>query len=158
MTIGEALRGLAANDVFWVALVIGTLAQFLKPATYWYRTHEFDWHHIASTGGMPSSHSALTSSAAVGLGWEQGFDSPAFAIAAILTMIVVYDAQGVRREAGEHGRAINVIIAEVLSGRPIGEREFKEVLGHSKTEVTIGVLFGIVGMLVWKLIVQPIFM
>ncbi len=151
------LRQAAANDVMWIAIIAGTLAQFLKPLTYWWRTKEFGWHHIAETGGMPSSHSALVSALGVGLGIEQGFDSPWFALALILCMVVIYDAQGVRRQAGEHAHAINGIIAELLSGHELGEKHLQEVLGHSKLEVFGGVLFGIVVMLLWKFAVQPIF-
>jgi len=154
----EWLRQAAVNDVIWVAVVAGTLAQFLKPLTYWLRTREFDWHHLAATGGMPSSHSALVSALGMGIGIDQGFDSPYFALALIMSMVVVYDAQGVRRQAGEHAYAINVIIAELLSGHEIEERHFQEVLGHSKLEVAGGILFGIAIMLLWKFGIQPVFL
>ena len=145
------------NDIMWVSIVASSLAQFLKPLTYWWRLKEFDWHHISATGGMPSSHAALISALATGLGLEYGFDSPLFAIAVVISMIVTYDAQGVRRQAGEHGRAINQIIAELLSGQEIGEKEFQEVLGHSRVEVAAGVLFGVAIMLAWKFLIQPLF-
>jgi acid phosphatase family membrane protein YuiD len=152
------LRELYNNDIMWVAVFASSLAQFLKPLTYWWRTGEFDWHHISETGGMPSSHSALVSALGTGLGLVYGFDSPYFAITIVLIMIVTYDAQGVRRQAGEHARAINEIIAELLSGKEISEQEFQEVLGHSRMEVVGGVIFGITVMAVWKLLVQPLFL
>jgi acid phosphatase family membrane protein YuiD len=145
------------NDIMWVSVIASSLAQFLKPFSYWWRTKEFDWHHISETGGMPSSHSALISALATGLGLVRGFNSPEFAIAIVLSMIVTYDAQGVRRQAGEHARAINEIIAELLSGKEISEKEFQEVLGHSRVEVAAGIIFGVVVMLVWKLLLQPLF-
>ncbi len=151
------LRQLYSNDILWVSIFASSLAQFLKPLTYWWRTKEFDWHYISATGGMPSSHSALVSAMGTGLGLVYGFDSPYFAIVVVLSMIVTYDAQGVRRQAGEHARAINEIIAELLSGKEISEKEFQEVLGHSRMEVLAGVLFGIVVMLAWKLLAQPFF-
>ncbi len=151
------LREMASNDVLWIGIVIMFLAQFLKPFTYWLRGQAFDWHHISATGGMPSSHAALTSAVATGVGLEQGFGSAYFAIAVALTMIVTYDAAGVRRQAGEQARAINVIIAEVLSGHPLERIRFREVLGHSRREVTVGILFGIALMVLWKLVVQPLF-
>lgn len=151
------VREVINNDLLWISIVASTLAQFLKPLTYWWRTKEFDWHHISETGGMPSSHAALVSALATGLGLTQGFDSPYFALAVALSMIVTYDAQGVRRQAGEHARALNVIIAELLSGHEIEEKHLSEVLGHSRMEVFAGVLFGIAVMLLWKLALQPIF-
>jgi acid phosphatase family membrane protein YuiD len=151
------LRDVVTNDILWISIIASTLAQFFKPLTYYWRTREFDWHHITETGGLPSSHSALVTALATGLGIEQGFGSPFFAIAVVLTMIVTYDAQGVRRQAGEHARALNVIFAELLSGHEVSEEHLSEVLGHSRIEVFAGMLFGIVVMLLWKLIVQALF-
>ncbi len=152
------LRQLIANDVLWISIVTSSLAQFLKPFTYWFDTREFDWHHIAETGGMPSSHSALISAVAMGVGLEQGFDSAYFAIAVALAMIVTYDAAGVRRQAGQHARTLNLIIAELLSGHPISEEQLEEVIGHSRIQVAAGVLFGIAMMSLWKFVVQPLFL
>lgn len=148
------LRDLWANDVLWISVLVMILAQFLKPFIYWLRGQPFDWHHMSATGGMPSSHSALVSSIATGVGVEQGFDSAAFAIAVVVAMIVTYDAGGVRRQAGEQARAINQIIAELLSGHPLERIRFREVLGHSRTEVAAGVLFGVGWMLLWKFLIQ----
>ncbi|HEC21516.1 MAG TPA: divergent PAP2 family protein [Chloroflexi bacterium] len=149
---------LAVNDILWVSIAASSLAQFLKPFTYWLSTGEFEWGHIAETGGMPSSHSAMVSALAAGVGMEWGFDSPTFAIAAILAAIVIYDAAGIRRQAGAHAYVINRIIAELLSGHPIQETHLQEVLGHSRKEVAGGVLFGAGLMVLWKLIVQPLFL
>jgi acid phosphatase family membrane protein YuiD len=152
------ISDLVSNDILWVSIVASTLAQFLKPFTYWWRTREFNWHHLAETGGMPSSHTALVSCLAVGLGLEQGFGSPFFAIAVVLSMIVTYDAQGVRRQAGAHAHAINEIIAELLSGHELEQRHFEEVLGHSWWEVMGGIVFGVLVMVIWKFVIQPPFL
>ena len=152
--MGAVLRDIINNDILWVSIMANMLAQSSKPLTYWVRTRHFDWHHITETGGLPSSHAALVSALATGLGIEQGFSSPFFAIAIILMMIVTYDAQGVRRQAGEHARALNVIFAELLSGHEINETQLSEVLGHSKVEVLAGILYGIFIMLIWKFAIQ----
>lgn len=154
----NVLRQLLLNDILWASIVASTLAQFLKPLTYWIKAKEFNWHHIAATGGMPSSHSALVSAVATGVGLLEGFNSPLFAITVVLAMIVTYDAAGVRREAGDHARAINQIIAELLSGQPVDPPHLQEVLGHSRKEVAAGVTFGITIMLIWKLVLQPLFL
>jgi len=73
-------------------------------------------------------------------------------------MIVTYDAGGVRRQAGQHARAINQMVAELLSGHPLEDIPMKELLGHSRIEVFAGILFGISTMLAWKLLIQPIFL
>lgn len=157
MNFRELIAQLWANDILWVSLIASSLAQVLKPFAYWRRTGEFDWHHMAATGGMPSSHSAMVSALATGVGLENGFDTALFSIAAVFAMIVTYDASHVRRQAGVHARALNQIIAELLSGHPLEEIKFDELLGHSRMEVLAGVLFGIAMMLVWKLLIQPLF-
>jgi len=151
------LNSLVANDLLWVSIVASTLAQFLKPFTYWARERVFDWRHIAEAGGMPSSHSALVSALATGVGLKAGFDSVPFAICIVLAMIVTYDAAGVRQQAGKHAYVINLLIAELLAGHPIEQNHLEEVLGHSRKEVLAGILFGILIMLLWKFAVQPLF-
>src|SRR5438105_14795261 len=118
-SIGEVLAQLWRADALWIALIAGSLAQFLKPFVFKVRTGDFDWHHIAGTGGMPSSHSAMVAAMATGVGLKDGFDSGAFAVAAVFAMIVTYDAAGVRQQAGRHARALNQIIAELLTGHPL---------------------------------------
>lgn len=157
MTISDALQQLFANDVLWVAFISSLLAQFMKPFTYYIRLGEFDWRYAAANGGFPSSHSAMVSAAAVGVGLHEGFDSMFFAIATVVALIVTYDAATLRRQAGEHGRALNLIIAKLLSGESITDVPFKEVLGHSRREVAGGVIFGIAVMLLWELVIQPLF-
>jgi uncharacterized protein len=89
----------------------------------------------------------------MGIALHVGFDTPAFAIAVAVTMIVIYDAAGVRREAGRHAEKINILIEELLSGHPISEDALREVLGHTPTEVVGGVFLGIiVGILYWMYI------
>ena len=156
--LGQILTQLWNADALWVALIISSVAQFLKPFVHKWRTGEFDWHQIAGTGGMPSSHSAMVSALATGIGLEHGFDSPAFAVAAIFAMIVTYDAAGVRQQAGRHARALNTIVAELLTGHPLEEIHFDELIGHSRLEVLAGVLFGIVCMALWKYLLQPFFL
>ena len=157
MLLPRILTEVLANDVFLITILISALAQSIKPFTYWVRTREFAWRHMAEMGGMPSSHSAMVSGLATGIGLENGFDSPFFAIATILAVIVVYDAAGIRQQAGTHAYVINRIIAVLLSGHPIQEHHLEEVLGHSRTEAFVGVLFGVGLMFLWELGIQPWF-
>lgn len=147
------LAALWSNDLLWVSFFISVSAQFLKPLTHYLRTHVWDWRMMASTGGMPSSHSALVCALSIGIGLVEGFGSPLFAMSAVFASIVLYDAGGVRREAGEHARAINLIIAELLHGHPLEAIRYKEVLGHSYAEVLAGIVYGVVIMLIWKLVI-----
>ena len=99
---------------------------------------------LLSSGGMPSSHSALVIGVCIAAGLTLGFDTPVFAVAFVLAMIVVYDATGVRRHAGDQARVINLMIDELLTGHPLAEKELKEVLGHTPREVLAGILLGAV--------------
>ena len=95
---------------------------------------------LIETGGMPSSHSALVTGTAAGVGLELGFDHPAFAIASALAFIVMYDASGVRRSAGMIASRVNELPAENWPSFP--DSPLKESLGHSRIEVLIGSLIG----------------
>ena len=91
---------------------------------------------LIETGGMPSSHSALVTGTAAAIAWEQGLDSPLFALAATVAFVGMYDASGVRRAAGR--------IAERVNGLPQAEGlpPLKTSLGHSRLEVLVGSLMG----------------
>src|SRR5712692_5352684 len=140
--MGLLIAQLAVNRVLWAALIPWGLAQLIKVPLHYLLHREWDWGLLLSTGGMPSSHSALVTGAFIAVGLQEGFNSPLFAIAFVLAMIVVYDATGVRRAAGDHARVINLMIDELLTGHPLAEKELKEVLGHTPREVLGGILLG----------------
>jgi len=91
------------------------------------------------TGGMPSSHSALITGAASGIGYELGFDSSIFALSVAVALIVMYDASGVRKSAGNQAAAINKISKKLDTQ---SELLLKENLGHTKIEVMVGSFLG----------------
>jgi acid phosphatase family membrane protein YuiD len=88
------------------------------------------------------------------IGLYFGFESPVFAIGVAITMIVTYDAAGVRQQAGIHAQRINVLFDELMHGHPINQRDLREVIGHTPLEVIGGILLGLivgtVQWLVWK--------
>jgi uncharacterized protein len=89
-------------------------------------------------------------SATLAIGLFHGFNNPLFGLAVGISMIVIYDATGVRRQAGMQARKINILIEELLKGHPISEKHLKEVLGHTPMEVTGGVALGLaVSILAW---------
>lgn len=149
-----SLAGLLENKVLIGALVAWLIAQGLKPPLEYLRTNKWRWSAMLSAGGMPSSHSALLVGATLSIGLFVGFDTPLFALAVAISMIVVYDAAGVRRQAGMHAERINVLFDELLRGHMWSEKDLREVLGHSPLEVVGGVLLGIVvatvNWLIWK--------
>lgn len=132
------------NRVLIAALAAWALAQTLKIPLDYLRTRRWNWALLLTTGGMPSSHSALATGVTLAIGLYVGFDSPLFALGMAITMIVVYDAAGVRRQAGIHAQRINVIFDELLHGHPISQDDLREMLGHTPLEVIGGVLLGII--------------
>ena len=111
------------NHALLTALLAWFLAQVLKPPVEYLRRGKWNWGYLLSAGGMPSSHSALMVGATVGIGLHEGFDTSIFALAVATTMIVIYDAAGVRRQAGIHAEKINVLINELLAGHPISDKQ-----------------------------------
>ena len=134
---------LASNRVLLAGLIAWSLAQVIKIPLNYVLHREWDWTLLLSSGGMPSSHSALVIGVCIAAGLTLGFDTPVFAVAFVLAMIVVYDATGVRRHAGDQARVINLMIDELLTGHPLAEKELKEVLGHTPREVLGGILLGV---------------
>ena len=142
------------NRVLIAGLIAWALAQIIKIPLDYFRTHRWNWALLLTTGGMPSSHSALMTATTHAIGLYFGFANPLFALAVAISMIVVYDAANVRRQAGIHAQRINVIFDELLRGHPINEKDLREVLGHTPLEVAGGILFGLVvatgQWLIWK--------
>ncbi len=129
-------------------------AQFVKVPIHFLVSKKLDWSLLTSTGGMPSSHSAAVTSLATAVGFETGLNSPTFAIAAMFAGIVMYDASGVRYQAGQHAAIINRMRNELaLFFREVKHwpekdenekiQELKTLLGHKPSEVFTGALTGI---------------
>jgi acid phosphatase family membrane protein YuiD len=142
------------NRVLIAGLIAWALAQIVKIPLDFFRTRRWNWALLFTTGGMPSSHSALMTATTHAIGLYYGFANPLFALSVAITMIVVYDAANVRRQAGIHAQRINVIFDELLRGHPINEKDLREVLGHTPLEVAGGILFGLVvatgQWMIWK--------
>ena len=148
------LLALFQNKALIAGLTAWALAQVIKIPLDYLRTRKWNWSLLLTTGGMPSSHSALMTATTLAIGLYYGLDSPVFALGVVITMIVTYDAAGVRQQAGIHAKRINVIVAELLKGHPINERDLREVLGHTPLEVAGGILLGMAvataQWLIWK--------
>jgi len=100
---------------------------------------------------MPSSHTALVCALATAVAMIQGFNSVAFAITAILAMIVMYDAAGVRQAVGRQARILNRLVKELRDKRPRDEveRDLREFIGHTQFQVIAGAVLGILIAWVW---------
>ena len=148
------LGALFQNKVLIAGLAAWLLAQIIKLPLDYLRTRRWNWALMITTGGMPSSHSSLMTATVFAIGLYNGFDDPLFALGVAITMIVTYDAAGVRRQAGIHAQRINVLFEELLHGHPVSEKDLREVLGHTPLEVVGGILLGLIvataQWLIWK--------
>ncbi|NEQ69332.1 MAG: divergent PAP2 family protein [Symploca sp. SIO2D2] len=131
------------NQVLLVALLACGIAQLLKFLVELTKNRKFDIRVLVTTGGMPSSHSALAAALATGVGQTLGWASPEFAIATIFAVIVMYDAAGVRQAAGKQARILNQIIDELFAGKEFNEERLKELLGHTPFQVIVGLVLGV---------------
>lgn len=139
------LLGMFRNPPLLAALSAWALAQILKMPVHYAQTRKWDWSLLLRAGGMPSSHSALVTATAHGIGLSTGFDTPLFALAVSVAMIVIYDATGIRRESGKQAVIINAIVQDILEGHPLRSQEkLREVLGHSPMEAIVGSILGVV--------------
>ena len=148
------LLGIFQNKPLIAGVGAWLLAQIIKLPLDYFRTGKWNWSLMLTTGGMPSSHSSLMTATTLAIGLYHGFANPIFALGIALTMIVTYDAAGVRQQAGIHAQRINVLFDELLHGHPVNQRDLREVLGHTPLEVVGGILLGLVTAtaqwLIWK--------
>ena len=127
------------NSVLFWSLFSCLIAQFLKIIFNFFTTGKIRFGIMFETGGMPSSHSALITGATSGIGFQLGFDSPIFALAIAVSLIVMYDASGVRKSSGIQAAEINKLSNKL---DPKSQVDLKETLGHTKFEVMVGSLLG----------------
>jgi len=138
------------NHMLWTAVVAWLLAQTLKIPIDFLVHRRWDWALFFAAGGMPSSHTALVTSAALAAGLHHGFNSAIFALAVTVAMVVVYDATGVRRQAGMQAKKINILVEELLKGHAISQEQLREVIGHTPLEAMGGLLLGLlVAFILW---------
>jgi acid phosphatase family membrane protein YuiD len=138
------------NRVLIAALLGWGIAQIIKVPLEYLQTKRWNWALFFSAGGMPSSHTALVTGLGLAIGLYDGFDSTLFAIAIVIGMVVIYDATGIRFQAGKQAEIINTMINDLAAGHPLREEQLKEVLGHTPLEALGGVLLGLVSaLLLW---------
>jgi len=144
------LQQLLSNYVLICAASAWLIAQFLKLPINYFFNKEWEWSILISPGGMPSSHSAISTAAALGIGLKEGFGSSLFALAMTLTTIVIYDAISIRRQAGIHAEWINKIVEEIFKSSNLSYKKLQEVLGHTPFEAIGGIVLGFfTALIVW---------
>ena len=133
---------LFSNKLLLIAFVAWFSAQTIKFFLHILSARKIDPRILTSSGGLPSSHTALVCSMSVALGKVYGFHSPAFAAMTVVAFIIMYDAMGVRRSTGEQAKVLKDIV-DLLDIQENNKRQIKEVLGHTPIEVFSGALLGI---------------
>ena len=161
--MGTFWRSITNNYIINVGVISWFSAQLIKTILTWLQYRELRMERMFGAGGMPSSHSALVCSMTLAMAKLVGFDSPLFGLTFAFAMVVMYDAMGVRRAAGEQAKILNKIIfsrvfdqlnEEIEQGFPYQEveerpeggdhqKELKEYLGHTPMEVLGGMLLGV---------------
>lgn len=137
-----------------LAAILGMfIAQFVKIPIHFFISKELNWKLFFSTGGMPSSHTSTIISLTTAIGMTSGFYSNEFAICVVVSAIVIYDAMGVRRQAGFHAEILNRLLVdfnrliETIKDTNLtnteSKKKLKELLGHEPIEVFFGIITGI---------------
>ncbi len=131
------------NKIFITTLSSWAIAQTMKVIIGVIMQRRFDFRWFIGTGGLPSSHAAGASCLATAIGLEYGFNSIFFALAASFAIVVMFDAQGVRRATGRQARILNKIMDDIYWQGKIEENRLRELIGHTPVEVIAGFLLGI---------------
>ena len=136
------ISGFFSNKVLIISMFACFLAQILKIFTG--DEKKIQISRIFTSGGMPSSHSSFVTSLSTLVGIEYGFNSTEFAVVAVFSMIIMYDASGVRRAVGKQAVILNQILDDLQHKKHIEQKKLKELVGHTPVEVFFGAILGII--------------
>ncbi|MBE7035912.1 MAG: divergent PAP2 family protein [Ruminococcaceae bacterium] len=138
------LTKLLSNKVLITSLLGWLIAQILKVIVVFFKEKRLDMRRMVGSGGMPSSHASFVMALVTAVGFSCGVDSVEFAISVVLAFVVMYDATGVRREAGRQAEILNDIIENFGqdSSEIMGKR-LKELIGHTPIQVFVGAVLGV---------------
>lgn len=145
----DFIDSLSNNIVFWAAIIAWFIAQTLKVFHTLIIHKKFNISRFVGSGGMPSSHSALVTALTTAIGLTHGFDSGLFALSLCFSLVVMYDAAGVRNAVGKQAVILNKMIEDLQTKKNKGlvkesENRLKELIGHTPIEVFAGAILGIV--------------
>lgn len=132
-----------SNRIIQAAALAWAIAQGLKVVLTLAISGKFDSTRVFGSGGMPSSHSAMTCAMLMMVGFTEGFSSAVFALAFCFSGVVMYDAAGVRRSTGKNAAVLNRLIDRLYTDGSFDEEHLKELVGHTPIQVLAGALLGI---------------
>ena len=135
---------------FWLALIVGFLVQAYKGLADFRANRRWNLRRFVGTGGMPSSHAAAVSALSTAVGLKEGFGSTLFGVTLYFSLIVMYDAAGLRQAAGRQAVILNRLIDEHFEHPENNTHRLMELLGHTPLEVLVGAILGAVSALVWN--------
>jgi acid phosphatase family membrane protein YuiD len=143
----DLLSRIFSNPIFLSAFSSWFIAQIMKSCIALVRNRphtakEILLHFFWATGGMPSSHSAVSAALATSVGFIVGADSPLFFVTLFYAMLTFRDAFGVRRAAGHQAKALNQVIKFMSRRFSLRVKTVKEIHGHTVPEVFVGALLG----------------
>ncbi|KAA8516178.1 hypothetical protein F0562_019357 [Nyssa sinensis] len=142
--ISPFMATLASNPTFVSGFFAWLIAQSTKVILNFFVERKWDLRIMFASGGMPSSHSALCTALTTSVAICHGVADSLFPVSLGFSLIVMYDAIGVRRHAGMQAEVLNMIVEDLFQGHPISKRKLKELLGHTPSQVLAGALLGIV--------------
>lgn len=143
----EQLQLLMSNRILWSGVLAWAAAQVLKALIYTAIYKTFRLERLFGDGGMPSAHSATVTSMATATALLFGLDSFQFAVTAMMAIIVMHDACGVRLETGKQSKILNELMDMFTSEgqKPVwSEKRLKEFVGHTPLQVAGGFVLGLI--------------
>lgn len=138
------------NHILLVSFSAWLVAQILKVIVSLLTERRLNLWRIVSMGGMPSSHSALVTALATGIGIADGVRSATFALAVVFASVVMYDAAGIRQAVSAQARILNRLLDGYFKHQRLDEVPLRELLGHTRFEVLVGALLGLATALLWR--------
>lgn len=131
------------SSILFTTVISWFTAQVIKVILVFIQNKKVDFRRLVGSGGMPSSHTAFVVSLAVSVGLCEGFSSTIFAVSVVVALVVMYDAAGVRRAAGQQAKILNMLVEEWGKNNfKNTEKKLKELLGHTPVEVFAGAILG----------------
>ena len=138
-----------ASAPWLIAMTAGGLAQFSKVVAYLVIHRQVNFTRLTTTGGMPSAHSAGGAALTTAVGFREGVSSTLFAVSLYFSLVIMYDAAGLRRAASMQARVLNRIVEDHEAHRKQFPERLSELLGHTPFEVFVGAALGVLYGMVW---------
>ncbi len=143
------MKHVIASAPYLVALSAGFLVQLYKFLAEMVFNRRVNFTRLVSTGGMPSSHSASVAALTTAVAFREGAGSTIFSVTLFFSLVIMYDAAGLRRAAGMQARVLNRIVEDHYRHRELLAERLTELLGHTPFEVLVGAAVGVLYGLVW---------